>query len=58
LTRNYEDKIRLATTCKKSGEQQDVKINGGFKTNGRKLLGRPLKRLLKQGEIGLSRPSS
>ena len=50
--------MTLATTCNKNEQQQNARNNAEFRTNGRRRLGRTLKRLFDEAETGLPRPNS
>jgi hypothetical protein len=53
-----EDTIRLATTCNKNEQRQNAIIMLNYGSNERRRLGRSLRILLDEAEIGLSRPTS
>jgi len=46
----------LTATRNKNEQQQDAKNNAEYRPNGRRRLGRPLKRPLDDAETGLSCP--
>jgi hypothetical protein len=46
----------LVTTCNKNEQQQDGRIMLSWRPNGRRGIGRPLKRVLQENETGLLRP--
>jgi len=48
--------IGLVTTYNKNEQQQDGKMVMNCRPNGRRRLGRPLKRQLQEAETGLLRP--
>jgi len=43
-------RVKLAGTCKKYEQHKDTKVMQNYRTNGRRRLGRPLKRLLEEAE--------
>jgi hypothetical protein len=57
LTKTKKTPIKLATKCKKIKNRM-IKIMLNYRPNGRRRLGRPLKRLLDEAETSLSRPYS
>jgi len=44
--------VRLAGTCKKNDQHKDDKLILNYRTNGRRRLGRPLKKLSDEAETG------
>ena len=50
--------IKLSVTCNRMNSSRMAKIVLNCRQNGRRWLGRPLKRLLDKAERGLSRPHS
>ena len=50
--------IKLATTCSKNEQNRTPRIMLYYRPNGRRRLGKLLKRLLDEAETGLSRRSS
>jgi len=44
--------VKLAGTCKKNEQHKDAKVMLNYRPNGRRRLGRPLKKQLDEAETG------